>query len=303
MFSFFKPKQSHTTFQNLINNNKYWQNVETKAINLGSTILGGMIALQSGTISKIVGGTVTLGGYIWGYKTHKSFQEQINELQANKDLTDKKDVYFAQSDLDDFVNASMIDKWNVDIFTKKAFDGKNAEKISNSLNLEALVIENKANNGEVSYKIVGWQAEQSLIQLMCEKIGSNTYSDQIAANTPIIHLSEGEIRNLLNEKFGKNSTTNKFNLSEALKVRMLENHDLQYNYVTEQLKNFKPSFWSVNSYEQQIKNEKARLEDEYNVFQSIAAEYDHACAGIVDIVEADAGIVGNVLESFASEAA
>lgn len=152
-FTTYLPKSpSGTTFQKLINKQKFWQKVETNATVLTSTVVGGVIASQAyntaiipSVVGKAIGGVATLGGYWYGYKIKKSYDKEIEVLENLKALTDKEGMFLATADIEDindvstWTNIAIIDRNNIDIITGHVIEGSNAKKITNPFTLQAIV--------------------------------------------------------------------------------------------------------------------------------------------------------------------
>jgi hypothetical protein len=278
---------SETTFQKLIDSQKFWQKVQTGATIATSTILGGLIASQASNtslvpsaVAKVIGGVAALSGYWHGYQVNKEYEQGIATLEDLKELTSREGLFLATADIEDitdvstWTNIAMIDENNIDTSTGHTIEGTNAKKISNPFTLQAIVKLDYDQNNNMSYIIVGKEIQESDSQLMSRFIesesGVKVYSNEIIEDIPIIRLTAGNIYTKISEKYGYHADGQAF-LVKALALKLSD--ETMEAYVAEKLETFSTSFMSFYSYATQKNNEKARLETEYKHLQSISKDY------------------------------
>ena len=243
---------SDTTFQKLIDSQKFWQKVQTGATVATSTILGALIASQAShtalvpnSIAKVIGGVATLSAYWHGYWSNRDYETRISTLEELKNLTSKEGLFLATADIEDitdvstWTNIAIINENNIDSSTGHTIEGANAKKIPNPFTLQAIVKLDYDHNNNMSYVIVGKEIQESDSQLMSRFIesesGVKVYSNEIIEDIPIIRLTAGNIYTQISEKYGYHADGQAF-LVKALALKLSD--ETIDAYVEEKLKTF-----------------------------------------------------------------
>ncbi len=263
--TYLSKSPSGTTFQKLINKQKFWQKVETNATVLTSIVAGGIFASQASNtalipsfVGKVIGGVATISGYFYGYKIKKSYDKEIETLENLKALTNKEGMFLATADIEDvsdvstWTNIAIIDRNNIDISTGHIIDGSNARKITNPFTLQAIVKVQYDNNEDMSYTIIGREIKETDAQLMSRFVeieeGLKVYSNEIIEDVLLVYLTDGDIYRQVLKEYGYHQDGQAF-LVKTLALK-LSGQSVE-GYVKEKLTNFKTTRWSFKSFDAQ----------------------------------------------------